>query len=69
MILKPRAEVHQLGRLLDYGENFTYRYFHENGSFSVLHSFDERYLSHSTQVAEGTIFRKHKVVNLGGYIF
>ena len=40
-----------------------YRWYHENGSFSV-NSFNEHYLSisqYTTQVAEGTVFRKHVV--------
>ena len=43
----------------------TYRWYHENGSFSV-NSFNEHYLSisqYTTQVAEGTVFRKHMVCN------
>ena len=39
---------------------FKYSLFHENGSFSV-YSFNEHYKSPSTQVAEGTVFRKHSV--------
>ena len=43
-----------------------YCWFHENGSFSV-HSFNEHYLvsiypMYSSQVAEGTVFRKHIVL-------
>ena len=40
-----------------------YSLFHENGSSSE-HSFDEHYLSLSTQVAKGTVFRKHTVFNV-----
>ena len=42
-----------------------YKYYcrcHENGSFSV-HSFNEHSLSHYTQVAEGTVIRKHDFLN------
>ena len=45
-----------------------YSLFHENGSSSE-HSFDEHYLSLSTQVAKGTVFRKHTVFNVLLFLF
>ena len=37
----------------------TYSWFHKNGSFNV-NTFNEN-LTNNTQVAEGTVFRKHSI--------